>query len=41
MTEIYQITRPIFSKEEYSSVQDFFKRMYALRGEEIILKKKK
>ncbi len=41
MSQIFEVKRAIYSKEDYPGVQDFFKRMYALMTEEIILKKKK
>lgn len=41
ITQHFESKRAIFYKEEYPGLQDFFKRMYALMSEEIILKKKK
>lgn len=41
ISQLFEVKRAIYSKEEYPGVQDFFKRMYALMAEEIILKKKK
>jgi hypothetical protein len=40
-TQAFEINRSIFEKGEYPGVQEFFKRMYGLMAEEIILKKKK
>ena len=40
-TQTFEIKRPLFGKEEYAALQEFFKRIYALMAEEIILKKKK
>ena len=40
-SQTFEINQPIFYKEEYAAVQEFFKRAYALMAEEIILKKKK
>ena len=37
----FEIKRSVFYREEYAAVQEFFKRIYALMEEEIILKKKK
>ena len=39
-TQSFEINRSIFGKEEYLGVQEFFKRIYALMAEEIVLKKK-
>lgn len=36
-----EINKSIFDKNEYAALYDFFKRMFALMSEEIILKKKK
>ena len=41
ISQTFEIKRAIFSTKEYPGVQDFFKRMYGLMAEEIILKKKK
>ncbi len=41
MSQLFEIKRAMFSKDEYPGIQDFFKRMYGLMAEEIILKKKK
>ena len=41
LSEIFEIKRAIFSRDEYAGIQDFFKRMYAVISKEIILKKKK
>jgi len=38
--ENFEIKRSAFGKEEYPNIQEFFKRIYALKAEEIILKKK-
>lgn len=40
LSQSFEISRSIFGKEEYSGIQEFFKRVYALKTEEIILKKK-
>lgn len=40
-SQTFEIRRANFSKDEYSGIQDFFKRMYAIISEEIVLKKKK
>jgi hypothetical protein len=37
----FEIKRSIFEKEEYAGVQEFFKLVYSLMAEEIILKRKK
>jgi hypothetical protein len=39
MSQIFEVKRAIFSKEEYPGIQDFFNRMHSLMAEEIILKK--
>lgn len=36
----FEINYPIFYKEDYPGVKEFFDRVYALMGEEIVLKKK-
>ena len=41
MTQIYEIKRSQFRPDEYRSIQDFFKRLYALMNEEIVVRKKK
>jgi hypothetical protein len=41
ISHFFETKRAIYSKEEYPGLQDFFKRMYALMSEEIILRKKK
>lgn len=38
--QIFEVKRPVFEKEQYSGIQEFFKRMHALMAEEIVLKKK-
>jgi hypothetical protein len=40
MSQTFEIKRSIFGKEEYAYVQEFFKRVYAMKAEEIILRKK-
>jgi hypothetical protein len=40
ITQTFEIKNATFYKEDYPSLQDFFKRIYALMAEEIILKKK-
>lgn len=40
MSQTFEIKRSIFGKEEYAYVQEFFKRVYAMKAEEIILKRK-
>jgi hypothetical protein len=40
MSQTFEIKRSIFGKEEYAHVQEFFKRVYAMKAEEIIFKKK-
>lgn len=39
ISQLFEIKRAIFSKDEYAGILDFYKRMYALMAEEIILKK--
>lgn len=39
-TQIIETRRSLFHKEEYTSLQDFFKKMFALMAEDIVLKKK-
>jgi hypothetical protein len=41
LQQTFEITKPVFYKEEYPAIQEFFKRVYALMNEEIVLKKKK
>jgi hypothetical protein len=41
ISQVFEVKKTIFSKEEYPGIQDFFKRMYALMAEEIILKRSK
>ena len=41
MTQILEIKRSLFDKDEYSGVQEFFNRIYPLMTDEIVLKKKK
>ena len=41
VSQLFEVKRALFSKDEYAGIQDFFKRMYTLMAEEIILKKKK
>ncbi len=40
LSQLFEIKRAVFSQEEYPGIQDFYKRMFALMAEEIILKKK-
>ena len=40
LKETFEIQRSVFGKEEYPNIQEFFKRIYALKSEEIILKKR-
>lgn len=40
MSQQFEIMRPIFDKEDYSGVKEFFDRVYQLMNEEIILKRK-
>ncbi len=37
----FEIKYPLFSKEQYAGVKEFFDRVYALMAEEIVLKKRK
>lgn len=39
--QVFEVKRPVFEKEQYPGIQEFFKRMYALMAEEIVLRKKK
>ena len=39
--QIFEIKVPLFYKEDYPGVKEFFDRVYALMAEEIVLKKKK
>jgi hypothetical protein len=41
ISQVFDIQRAIYSKDEYKGIQDFYKNMHALMAEEIILKKKK
>lgn len=41
MSEIFEIRKSVFPSEAYPGVQDFFKRMYVLFKQEIVLRKKK
>jgi hypothetical protein len=41
LMETFEILKPIFGKDDYTSMQEFFKRAYALMTEEIVLKVKK
>jgi hypothetical protein len=41
MSQLFTVAKPVFQKNEYDGIFDFFKRMYALRNEEIVIKKKK
>jgi Domain of Unknown Function with PDB structure (DUF3857) len=40
-TYTFEINRTIFDKEEYEGIKEFFKLIYSLMDEEIVLKKKK
>jgi len=40
ITTNLQVKKPLYPKEEYASIRDFFKRLQGLAAEEIILKKK-
>lgn len=40
ISQMFETKRAVFSKDEYPGIQDFFKKMYARMGEEIVLKKK-
>lgn len=37
----FEISQPVFDKEQYPGIKEFFDRVYALMAEEIVLKKKK
>jgi hypothetical protein len=39
--QTFEVKRPVFDKEEYAAVQEFFNRVFPLMAEEIILKKRK
>jgi len=39
LSQTFQINRAIFAKEEYLGIKEYFKQIYALLAEEIILKK--
>jgi hypothetical protein len=41
LQQTFEIKKPVFYKEEYTGVLEFFNKVYALMNEEIILKKKK
>jgi Domain of Unknown Function with PDB structure (DUF3857) len=41
LSQIFEVKKPVFYKEDYPAVQEFFTRAYALMGDEIILRKKK
>lgn len=36
----FELMRPIFSKEEYPAIKEFFKKMYGILNDRIVLKKK-
>lgn len=38
--QVFEVKKPVFEKEQYAGIQEFFKRMHALMAEEIVLKKK-
>jgi hypothetical protein len=40
MRQTFQINKPVFDKEDYQGVREFFTRVYALMEDEIILKRK-
>ncbi|MFI5133561.1 MAG: DUF3857 domain-containing protein [Chitinophagales bacterium] len=40
LSQTFEIKRPLFDKEDYLAVKEFFDRVFALMAEEIILKKK-
>ena len=40
LTQIFEISRAIFFKEDYAGLKEFFSRMYTLMNEEVVLKKK-
>ncbi|MGH2552417.1 MAG: hypothetical protein ACRDEB_01805, partial [Chitinophagaceae bacterium] len=40
ISQIFEIQRAIFEKEEYEGILEFFNRIYGLMNEEIVLKKK-
>jgi hypothetical protein len=39
--QVFEIKRPVFDKEEYSGIQEFFNLIFPLMAEEIVLKKRK
>jgi hypothetical protein len=39
-TQVFEIRRPLFEKEEYLGIQQFYKKMHALMAEDIVIKKK-
>lgn len=41
ISQSIEVNRAVFGKEEYAGIKDFYKQMYTLMSEEIILKKKK
>ena len=41
LSQTFEIDQPIFNKEDYKSVQEFFEKAYHLMSEEIILRKRK
>jgi hypothetical protein len=41
LQQTFEIKKPVFYKEDYPAIQEFFKRVYALMNEEIVLKRKK
>jgi len=40
ISQLFEIKRAVYNKEEYQGIKDFFKQMYGLMAEEVILKKK-
>ncbi|MEK7224130.1 MAG: hypothetical protein AAB221_00410, partial [Bacteroidota bacterium] len=41
LTQIFEVKKAIFPRENYAGIKEFFGRMYTLMNEEIVLKKKK
>jgi hypothetical protein len=41
LSETFEVKQPVFGKENYQGIKEFFTRTYALMQEEIVLKKKK
>ena len=38
--QVFEIKRPLFEKDEYPGIQQFYKRMHALMAEDIVIRKK-